>query len=30
VGSPELGYWLGRPFWNRGYATEAVNAVLGW
>lgn len=27
---PELGYWLGRPFWGRGYATEAVNAALGW
>jgi RimJ/RimL family protein N-acetyltransferase len=24
----ELGYWIGRPFWNRGYATEAARAVL--
>ncbi|PSN07416.1 GNAT family N-acetyltransferase [filamentous cyanobacterium CCT1] len=23
----ELGYWIGRPFWGRGYATEAA-AVL--
>lgn len=27
---PELGYWIGRPFWGRGYATEAAKAVLGW
>lgn len=26
---PELGYWLGEPHWGRGYATEAVRAVLG-
>lgn len=26
----ELGYWLGRPFWGRGYATEAVQAALCW
>lgn len=26
----ELGYWTGRPFWNRGYATEASRAVLGY
>merc|ERR1711964_838776 len=22
-----IGYWLGEPFWGRGYATEAVRAV---
>jgi RimJ/RimL family protein N-acetyltransferase len=26
----ELGYWFGRPFWGRGYATEAAAAALGW
>ena len=24
----ELGYWVGLPFWNRGYATEASAALL--
>lgn len=24
----ELGYWIGRGFWGRGYATEAAAAVL--
>jgi RimJ/RimL family protein N-acetyltransferase len=24
----ELGYWIGRPYWSRGYATEAARAVL--
>jgi RimJ/RimL family protein N-acetyltransferase len=25
---PELGYWLGAPYCGRGYATEAVRAVI--
>jgi [ribosomal protein S5]-alanine N-acetyltransferase len=24
----ELGYWIGVPFWNRGYCTEAGRAIL--
>ena len=24
----ELGYWLGEPWWNRGYATEAAHALI--
>jgi ribosomal-protein-alanine N-acetyltransferase len=24
----ELGYWIGVPFWGRGYATEAANAAV--
>lgn len=26
----ELGYWIGRPFWGRGYCTEAGRAVLAY
>ncbi|MBI5472352.1 MAG: GNAT family N-acetyltransferase [Ignavibacteriae bacterium] len=26
--SAELGYWLGEPFWGKGIATAAVNAVV--
>ena len=24
----ELGYWIGRPYWNQGFCTEAGRAVL--
>jgi RimJ/RimL family protein N-acetyltransferase len=24
-----LGYWLGRPYWGRGYASEATREVIG-
>ncbi len=24
----EMGYWVGLPFWNRGYATEAARAII--
>lgn len=27
-GQPELGYWIARAHWGRGYATEAADAVL--
>jgi RimJ/RimL family protein N-acetyltransferase len=27
-GTAELGFWLGREWWDRGYATEATRAVL--
>jgi RimJ/RimL family protein N-acetyltransferase len=27
-GGVELGYWIARPYWGRGYATEAARAVL--
>jgi RimJ/RimL family protein N-acetyltransferase len=27
-GSVEMGYWIARPFWGRGYATEACRALV--
>jgi RimJ/RimL family protein N-acetyltransferase len=27
---PEIGYWLGRPYWGRGLATEAAGGALLW
>ena len=28
-GEQEFGYWIARPFWGRGFATEAGRAVIG-
>lgn len=28
--APEIGYWVGRPYWGRGYATEALEGALAW
>jgi RimJ/RimL family protein N-acetyltransferase len=32
IGGPRqpapMGYWLGRPFWNQGYMTEAIRRLL--
>ncbi len=30
AGEYELGYWLGEPFWGKGYMTEAVDALVGY
>ncbi len=27
---PEVGFWLGRPFWGNGLMSEAVEATLAW
>lgn len=26
----EMGYWLGKAFWGKGYVTEAARSVLDW
>lgn len=26
----ELGYWMGVPYWNQGYATEALQRIVEW
>lgn len=28
AGDAELGYWIGKPYWGNGYATEAARAVM--
>ncbi len=27
-GSAEIGYWIGKPWWGRGFATEAAGALV--
>ncbi len=26
--NPEIGYWIGEPFWKQGFATEAARALI--
>ncbi|MBX3479272.1 MAG: GNAT family N-acetyltransferase [Caulobacter sp.] len=26
----EVGYWVGKPFWGRGFASEALTGALAW
>lgn len=28
--SGELGYWIGKPYWNNGYGTEAAGALVAY
>jgi RimJ/RimL family protein N-acetyltransferase len=30
VGHLEIGYWIGRPYWGQGLATEAAQGALAW
>lgn len=30
LNAPEFGYWIGKPWWGKGYATEAARAALTW
>ena len=27
---PEIGYWVGRPYWGQGIASEAASAAMDW
>jgi RimJ/RimL family protein N-acetyltransferase len=28
--APETGYWIGRDYWGRGFATEALEGAMVW
>jgi RimJ/RimL family protein N-acetyltransferase len=28
--APEVGYWLGKPYWGRGFATETLKGAMAW
>ena len=28
ISSAEIGYWIGRQFWNKGYASESIKLIL--
>lgn len=28
--APEVGYWIGKPYWGRGFATEALEGAVVW
>lgn len=30
AGEAEIGYWLGESFWGKGYATEALQAMIAY
>jgi RimJ/RimL family protein N-acetyltransferase len=30
AGRPVVGYWLGESFWNRGFMSEALAAIVDW
>ncbi len=29
-GSAEMGYWIGKPYWGQGFATEAARALMAY
>jgi RimJ/RimL family protein N-acetyltransferase len=29
-GQPEIGYWIGKPYWGQGFASEALRGLQDW